>query len=176
MPVNFTQAGSSSLSSGQLQFLYQWQSSSGNPANIADCTIDEFVTYPGYVAGKQQPYWWPVPPWKSETYSNNPTTGFNPVAGNNSSCPWGSSNGTPPCVTDQQLHGQFGPTYAVAGFPAYQTFQYQCPGVNNGNPVTLDGPITIQRSVTKSGSTYTYSATRSGAKASCTLGQTCTGN
>ena len=44
-PINFTQNGSESDSDGELYFLYQWQSSSGNPADIASCQVGEFVTY-----------------------------------------------------------------------------------------------------------------------------------
>jgi hypothetical protein len=172
-PVNFTQAGSQSLSGGQLYFLYEWQSNTGNSSDLQSCAVGEFVTYPGYVAGQQGVYLWPNPPWPS-TSSPNPTTGS--VTGNNSYCPWGSSSGTAPCVVDTQNHGAFGSTYADASFPAYQTWQYTCPGVNSGKPVTLLGPLTIQRSVTNSGTTYTYTITKSGATASCILGQTCTGN
>ena len=172
-PVNFTQAASSALGSGQLLFLYQWQSSSKNPADLADCQVGEFVTYPGYVQGQQGLFLWPNPPWPS---SSNHNPNIDSVAGNNSYCPWGTGSGTAPCLVDTQYHGVFGTSYTDAGFPAQQKWWYSCPGVSGGSSVDLTVFTTIQRSVTHSGSTYTYTITKGGASASCVLGQTCTGS
>jgi len=172
-PINFTQNGSESDSDGELYFLYQWQSSSGNPADIASCQVGEFVTYPGYTPGQNLWYWWQSPPWQP-TKTHNPTQ--NQVAGNNSSCSQGNLNGVAPCQIDNQEHSSFvAPPTVGYSFAAQQKWWYACPNVNGGNSVDLTTFTTIQRSVTNSGSTYTYQVTKSSASASCILGQNCAG-
>ncbi len=164
-PINFTQSGSTA-GGGFLAFQYQWGSSTGNVADLQNCQVGEFLTYPGYVPGQQGLFLWPQQAWNSTT-SNNPTEDY--VPGN-----WPCSISLPAgCVIDQQFHGTFVTNPANAGFPANQTWQYKCPGVNNGNPVTLLGPLTIQRSVSCSGSTCTYTVTKGGASSSCIVGQNC---
>jgi hypothetical protein len=172
-PINFTQAGSEADGDGQLYFLYQWQSSSRNSADIASCQVGQFVTYPGYVAGQQNTYWWPSPPWQPYHNTNPVQTS---VAGNNSYCTKNKLSGVAPCVIDNQQHSTFdNPPIKGDGFPASQNWWYQCPNVNGGNSVDLTTPTTIQRSVTNNGSTYTYQVTKSGASSFCVLGQTCAG-
>ena len=157
----------------ELYFLYQWQSSSKNPADIASCQVGEFVTYKGYVAGQQNYYWWPSPPWQP-TKTDNPTK--DSVGGTNSYCTQGNLKGVAPCVMNNQQHSSFDtPPTTDNGFPAQQKWWYLCPNVNGGNSVDLTTFTTIQRSVTSSGPTYTYQVTKSGALSSCILGQTCAG-
>jgi hypothetical protein len=172
-PINFTQAGSESDADGELYFLYQWQSSSKYPADIASCQVGEFITYPGYTPGQQLWYWWQSPPWVP-TKTHNPTQ--DSVAGNNVCPPQGKLVGIAPCEIDNQQHSSFvSPPTVGYSFPAQQNWWYKCPNVNGGNSVNLTTPTTIQRSVTNNGSTYTYQVTKSGASASCVLGQTCSG-
>jgi len=174
-PTNFTQGGSEIDADGELYFLYQWQSSSGNPADIASCSVGEFVTYPGYQPGQNNIYWWPSPPWQP-TKTNNPTKDW--VAGNNSSCKQGNLNGVAPCVIDNQRHSSFvsPPTLGSQNsFEADQNWWYQCPEAWDGITMDLTASTAIDRSVTQSGSTYTHKVVKSGATASCTLGQTCSG-
>jgi hypothetical protein len=170
-PTNFTQSGSSGTADGELYFLYQWQSSSGNTADIAGCWVGEHVTYPG----QQNKYYWPSPPWQSGTYTNNPTD--DSVAGNNSFCSKGGLSGTAPCVIDNQQHASFAtPPNNGASFDAQQKWRYQCAGgAFGGATVDLTAYTTIHRSVTQNGSTFTYQVTKSGASSSCVLGQTCAG-
>jgi hypothetical protein len=172
-PINFTQNGSSNTAGGELYFLYSWQSSSGNTADLAACSVGEYVTYPGYVEGQQNTYWWPSPPWQP-THSSNPNQDW--VSGNQGPCQEGGLYGAAPCVIDNQQHSSFDAPPTVDGaFTAQQKWWYQCPGVNGGNPVDITTFTTIQRSVTHNGSTYTYHVTKSSASASCVSGQTCSG-
>jgi hypothetical protein len=174
-PINFTQNGSENDADGEMYLLYQWQSSSGKPADIASCSVGEFVTYPGYVAGQNGTYWWPSPPWQP-TKTSNPNV--DSVAGNNSACKQGNLSGVAPCLIDNQRHSSFvsPPTLGSQNsFKAQQKWWYQCPGVNGGNSVDLTAFTEIDRSVTQSGSTFTYQVIKSGSTASCILGQTCSG-
>jgi hypothetical protein len=169
-PVNFTQAGSQVFGSGLMQFLYQWQSSDGVPADIANCSVGEVVTYPGPL---NQNYYWPSPPWDSNYYSINPT--FLPLPGNNPVCNnQNGLSGVPPCMLDGNPAGKFTPPYAANGFTAQQRFWYTCPGINNGGIVYLTTNIPIVRNVTQSGSTFTYAGSKSGTNVTCILGATCT--
>ena len=47
VPVNFRQVNVSQLSNGYLQFVYEFDSSSGNIGDLANCSLGEIVTYPG---------------------------------------------------------------------------------------------------------------------------------
>jgi hypothetical protein len=50
--------------------------------------------------------------------------------------------------------------YAMASFTDTQIYRYHCPGVNNGNWVTLAGPYSIVRSVSQANGVWQYKITK----------------
>jgi len=157
VPVNFTQSGSSANGNGNLVFSYSWGSSTGVLSDLSQCSckIGEQVYYPN-----GNPYIWPRPPWSAS--STNPTVDI-------------SLSATQVPLIDTHRPGTMVAPYGTASFTATQYYAYTCSGVNNGNPVRVDGPISIARSVTQnSDGTFKYTITKSGASASCTVGVYCT--
>lgn len=118
------------------------------------------MTYPGYIAGKQQQYFWTSPPYGAETWSPNPETGI----------PGPASTGV---ATDNQGHQSFQGPYVYNLTPSYQVFQFQCPNYNVGNWTQIfpqSGTTTITRIVSQnSNKTWQYTITKSGASNSGTL-------
>jgi len=148
VPVNFRQTAVQDAGGGNLKFTYEWDSSTGNLADIATCSAGESVAYP--VTGN---FNWTSPPYNT---SGNPTA--NPTTG---SFP-GSDGG----FYDNQLHPGFLKPYVSNSFTATQTFNYKCGGAT----VTLVQNISIVRTVQQNGqSVWTYTVTKSGSSASMTL-------
>ncbi|MGH9449474.1 MAG: hypothetical protein ACRD11_02945, partial [Terriglobia bacterium] len=147
-PLNFRQTAGYDAGRGQLHFGYAWESSTGKLSDLSNCQVNEIVTYPG----NANPYYWPDPPWDQGT--PNPTTG--------------GVNGNLGASVDDHYPEQFAsPPYMAAGFTATQSYVYTCySGALKG---TLMGPLNINRVVSGSGSTDTYTGTKSGVSASCTL-------
>ncbi|HEX5411140.1 MAG TPA: hypothetical protein VFZ27_04695 [Terriglobia bacterium] len=146
-PTNFHQVDESAEAGGVLHFDYAWGSSSGNLADLTNCTVNEKVSYPG----TQNPYVWPDPPWNTAT--PNPTIAPNPPV-----------PGTDGAASDNHSPGTFVKPYQAANFNASQIYQYSCTGGISG---TLMGPLTISRSVSQnSNGTWKYMITKSGASAS----------
>ncbi len=122
----------------------------GNLSDIADCNVNESVSYPG----TKNPYIWPSPPWQTSTF--NPTTR--------------SAKASLGTLTDVHHTGSFNLPYTTAQFDATQDYNYARTGGAKGD---LDTNIDIHREVDQSGRYYTYKITKSGASVSCTLGVNC---
>ena len=132
-PTNFTEAGWGKQGCCTLEFTYTWGSSSGNKADLAACTMGEYVTS-SLGTGTQN---WPYPMVEQVTYPIT-TTDWAPTSG---------------LESDYHLApNSFNTPYSAASFTDTQIYRYTCPGVNNGNWVTLPGgPYTITRSVSQNG-------------------------
>jgi Bacterial Ig-like domain (group 2) len=138
VPVNFEATTMVDAGGGDLHLQYAWESSTGNLPDLASCTVDESVSYPG--TGN---YSWPAP-FPAIT-SPNPTPG--PVPG--------SDGGGP---DDHWIYPKtkydFRKPYSTNSFAAYQTISYSCTEGGKQLTATLVGPVTIVRSVANSGSWY----------------------
>jgi hypothetical protein len=147
VPVNFRQIAAQDVGGGNLKFTYEWDSSTGNLADIASCQVGESVAYPGTGS-----FNWTGPPYDT---SGNPTA--NPTTGSFS----GSDGG----FYDNQLHPGFLKPYVANGFTATQTFNYNC----GAGAVALVSNISIVRTVQQNGTAWTYTVTKSGSSASVAL-------
>ena len=124
-PTNFHQDGPGvDIGDGVLRFRYEWDSTSGNLADLSGCKVGEKVDYPG-----GNPYCWPEPPW--DTCTSNPTIR--------------DLDATLGAATDTHYTGSFIQPYQAASFSATQIYRYRpCPGPPY---TTLMGPLSIDRSV-----------------------------
>jgi len=147
VPTNFRQVGNATaLSNGTLRFNYAWDSSTGNLADLSQCTVGEIVSYPG-----ANPFPWPNPMNRS---TPNPTVIDLAATGGG-------------FQDDHQPPNSFSTPYTAASFTATQHYRYRCPCSNGGNYVNLAGPINIVRSVAQnSNGTWRYTVTKSGSSAS----------
>jgi len=135
------------MANGVLHFDYTWESSTGNLADLSNCLVGEFVTYPGAA----NPYVWPSPPWAAGSSTPNPT--MPSTAGSGGA---GQDNHGPKSFVAAASR-------VAANFTATQIYRYQCPCANGGNWVTLDGPISIVRTVTQNADgTWQYAISKSG--------------
>ena len=156
IPVNFRQVGVSQLSNGVLQFVYEWDSSSGTTSDLASCTVGEIVTYPG----SGSTYLWTSPPYSNSdpntNYSNPFTSG---VAATNFLVPPYNHIG----FGDQHEHPAFLLPYRADNFTATQYYRFQCPNYRANAWINFTGPIPIQRTVSQNtNSTWKYTITKSG--------------
>jgi hypothetical protein len=157
IPVNFRQTSVSQQSNAVLLFQYAWDSSAGGLANLSGCQVREFVTYPGYVAGQQQQYFWKAPPYGpyvTGSWSPNPDTGLTP------------GPATAGIMTDTQSHPGFQKPYAADNLTSNQVFQFQCPYYKNNQWITLlpqSGTVAINRVVQNANGTWKYTITKTGA-------------
>jgi len=146
-PVNFRETGWGEPFDGVLQFSYAWDSSIGDRAELTNCEVGEYVTFPT----STDPWVWPRPPWYEE--SPNPTIDWVP--------------GTDAVFTDDHLTGTFLSPYKEATFTTTQKYRYRCKCKNNNTPVDIYGPHTITRSVTKkTDGKYKYTITKKAGTAS----------
>ena len=148
VPNNFHQVGSGTNNNGTLHFVYAWDSSTGNLADLSQCTIGEIVAYPG----TSNPYVWPNPPMNRS--STNPTV-------INVAATGGTFN------DDHQPPNSFVMPFQAASFSAVQAYRYQCACASGGNFVNLITGLNIARSVTQNSgqSTFRYTVTKSGSSA-----------
>ena len=135
------------LGNGVLRFKYKWDSTTGDLADLGNCSIREKVDYPG-----GNPYQWPSPPWGLEICAvPNPTLAPNPPI-----------PGTDGALQD--THGacpNFTIPYQAASFVAMQVYQYQCSCMENWETLLGIGPI--YRFVTgEEGGLWRYSIIKSG--------------
>jgi hypothetical protein len=145
VPTNFQETGSSD-SNGILYFTLTWGSSSGNLQDLAGCTVNENVSYPG-----GNPYYFNSPPYQAGSNWPNPT--IQPVP------PVNAQNDI---AYDTHGHPAFQGPYRADYFTATQYYQYSCT-CNNSSNVPLAGPISITRSVTQnSNGTWKYTVTKAG--------------
>jgi hypothetical protein len=107
--------------------------------------MDEYVTS-SLGTGKVN---WPYPMVEQATY---------PITTGNGWEGWLATDGFDP---DNHLPpASFYTPYAAASFTNTQIYRYHCPGVNNGNWVTLAGPYTITRSVSQTNGVWQYKITK----------------
>lgn len=106
IPTNFHQTAVSQEPNGTLHFEYAWESSTGDLADLWECTIGEKVDYPG-----GNPYYWPSPPFAGNTE--------NPYERNISA--------TEGAGDDNHTVNQFSKPYIEASFNAIQVYRYTCP-------------------------------------------------
>jgi hypothetical protein len=125
-PTNFTIQSESNLNDGSLFFTYTWSSSTGNQADLANCTVGESVFYPGYPT---TPYIWPLPMVQS---TPNPTA----VSGKGSNSGFTDTNGSPTSYRQP---------YSSASFNATQRFWWTCPCYQNGATQYFVPDVTISR-------------------------------
>jgi hypothetical protein len=115
IPVNFRQVGVSQLSNGVLQFVYEWDSSTGNSGDLANCNVGEIVSYPSSA--------WNSPPYsKSDpnfNYSNPFTSSI--LATNVLVAPYNHTG-----FADQHAHPAFLTPYKADNFTATQYYRFQC--------------------------------------------------
>ena len=152
IPVNFRQVGVQDTGNGDLKFNYNWDSSDGNTSDLSQCSVREYVTYPG--SGN---FNWPSPPYDT---SGNPTA--NPTITNP---PIAATDGG---FFDNNLHPGFQKPYAANTFTATQKFQFSCSGYQGGAWVDFYGPISLTRTISNV-PPWTYTLTKSGSSASVTL-------
>ena len=150
IPTNFRVDTVTSDASGDLNWTYYWDSSTGKDSDLSQCTVREYVTYPG--AGG---FNWPSPPYDT---SGNPTA--NPTIG--------TSPGVNAAVIDHQLHPGFLKPYVANSFSATQISNSVAP-ITWGAWQPLSPTYTIVRSVSNSGSVWTYQVAKDGHYASVQL-------
>jgi len=148
VPVNIQQLGQGSdTGNGTLHFDYSYVSSTGNPNDLAGCTVGERVVY--LDANNQpstlSPFKYPLPfsDLLRNTGASNPTVrNFDPGAG---------------ITDDQETPGPFVKPYVQTIVKAMQYYRYYCTCKNNGAWQSLAGPIWINRSVDpNSGGTWRF--------------------
>lgn len=137
---------------GTLSFDYRWFSTSGNLADLSNCSVQEWVNYPtsGY-------YTWNSPLYETGFSSPSPTILPSP--------PIPGTDGT---AGDNLLHPGFKTPYQADSFAAAQYFQYSCSNYRNGSWITFYGPLTITRTV-QNVPPWTYSVSNNGSTASLVL-------
>ena len=146
-PTNMRQTYVEDLGNGVLHFVYDWNSTTGDKADLYNCKVREKVDYPG-----GNPYYWPSPPWAGGYHVDNPTLLPNPPG------PATAGHGE-----DYHSPGTLTPPYQPASFSATQVYQYCGP---SGNWETLLSIGSIQRFVIdEGGGLWRYSIIKSGAYA-----------
>lgn len=147
VPTNFHQTSASDAGGGTLHFDYAWDSSSGNLADLSQCTVGEKVDY----NSSDLPF--PSPPFPSGLSPTNPTIlnvpGDDGVAQDNHSTP-----------------GTFVKPYQAASVVASQVYRYSCPCHNSGAFETLLGPHNITRTVSQNtNGSWKFTITKTGSSA-----------
>lgn len=149
VPVNFRQVGGAQNVGGSMVLTYKWDSSTGKLTDLANVEIGERVDYPPNNCGGGLKYCWPSPPWALSAVSDNPTIINGP--------------GTAGEFTDTHESKSFRTPYQAASFTATQVYRYRTPCANNGDWVTLKGPLDIVRSVSqKPDGQWKYTITKDG--------------
>jgi hypothetical protein len=162
-PVNFRQVGSGQdVGGGVLQFRYDWDSSTGNKADLKACTIGEYVTWSGGTVGK--PFVMPLP-YMSPKNNKHRIAQDNPIVLN-------VKDPTAAARDDHQIPGAIVKPFRTSTVTTTQYYRFKCPGYNNGNWVNVMGPITITRTIRRNANgTWQYTITKSGASATLNLGR-----
>lgn len=140
VPTNMHQTYVEDLGNGTLYFEYEWDSTTGDLADLGNCTVGEKVDYPG-----GNPYYWPSPPWVGST--PNPTIiNLSAVGG---------------MLIDTHTTKSFIKPYQNESFSANQIYRYHCGPdccMNPGVYVTLLNIGSIFRAVTEGeGDVWRYS-------------------
>jgi hypothetical protein len=162
-PVKFRLFSSSDDGGGAtalLSEIYAWDSSTGNPRDLAGCQVREHVTYPtdGNQSCFSDPtkicFFPPSPPWPAKSSLSeypNPTEPPSPPNSALSTIP----DTNPPQLgsADFQSVGtdiRFVKPYSDSSFVATQIFQYRCGSMKTW--VTFGGPFTVTRTIAKDSS------------------------
>jgi hypothetical protein len=152
VPINFRQKSVGTLRNGTLVFEYEFDSSTGNLADLKDCQVGENVLYPS----GSSPFVWPKPPYNGAT--PNPTIGWVPA-----------SHGV---LEDKQKPKPFVKPYVANTFTATQSYRYQCP-IKGGPIVDFPGETGILITRTVADSTgrgcWGYTISKSGSSFSVLL-------
>jgi hypothetical protein len=150
VPVNLKQQGSGDdIGSGYLLFIYSYGSSTTHLSDLANCTIGEYVSYPGV-----GDFNWPSPPYATNSNPNPVIRDFSATSG---------------VFQDQQRNPGFLRPYLINQFTAVQYYRYQCPCANGGNYVNMSRPIDITRNVNSIFGSWRYWVTKSGSSAQLNL-------
>jgi hypothetical protein len=134
-PTNFhiTSTTGFDAGNGRLHIEYGWGSSTGNLADLGQCTVTEKVDY------NSQDLPFASPPFPANINPPNPTIlPVPPVPGTDGAIE--DNNSTP---------GSFVKPYSAKTITATQVWRYTCGCANNGQPVVFYGPHSIVRSVTQ---------------------------
>lgn len=150
-PVNF-QVDNVRSEEGHLIFEYTYESSTGEDNNIdlAKCTIEELVDYPG----SDDPF---VPPAPFVTQLANPTK-------------MSAGSGAAGWLSDVHFKPGIAKPYTNGCFTAKQKYRYRCICTGINRPRTIQGGIRIQRCVSQLGDgRFLYTINKSGFNASMIL-------
>jgi hypothetical protein len=161
VPVNFRTAAvnknPSSYPIGTLEFVYYWDSSTGNIADLANCSVGEIVYYPvqspdpTHYRWTQPPYTQPVPQTTNPFLSSAPAT-------NILNAPYNHAG-----AVDDHYYAGFQTPYAPDNFTVNQYYRFQCSNYQSGAWTNMVGPISIQRTVTHNANgTWRYDIYKSG--------------
>jgi len=146
VPVNFRIAAVNknpfSYPIGTLEFVYYWDSSTGNIADLANCSVGEIANYPvqspdpTHYHWTQPPYTQPVPQTTNPFPSSAPAT-------NILNAPYNHAG-----AVDDHYYAGFQTPYAPDNFTVNQYYRFQCSNYQSGAWTNMVGPISIQRTVT----------------------------
>jgi hypothetical protein len=129
LPVNFRERNRSSASGDHLHFGYDWDSSSGDLADLSSCKLGEEVSYFPNPA--------PSPPFDPYLF-----VGTNPIVKV-------FDNGSKGFFDDEHLHANFVQPYREATVIARQMYWYKCPCAGDVFTIVA-GPHDIVRTVSAS--------------------------
>ena len=157
IPVNLRQKSGAPDASGNLNFIYNWSSSTGSVSDLSNCWVMESVKYDGSVPL----FLWPSPPYVPSQTTPNPTQ--NDGVGTDPPMIQGSAGTLP----DSQLHPGFHGPYGNNTVTATQTFLWECSNLNNGAFSTFPGiSYPIVRTVSSDGKGgWMYTVTKNGVTA-----------
>jgi len=108
VPTNMHQTYVEDMGDGVLYFEYDWESTTGDLADLGNCRVGEKVDY----QGGGNPYCFPSPPWAAGTCRDNPY--------------FSSHLATSGGFGDIHTPGSFTKPYQVDSVTATQVYQYHC--------------------------------------------------
>jgi hypothetical protein len=160
IPTNFRQVNVNQQSNGVLQFVYEWDSSTGNPTDLRNCSVGEIVTYP---TQSQNPgfYYWASPPYQRPPDYDFSSPYISLVAADNVLISPYNHTGS----ADLNRNPGFLRPYKADNFADKQVYRFQCTYYKNNSWINMTGPIIIQRVVSPNNdknNTWRYDITKSG--------------
>ena len=163
-PYNWHQTNVTDNLDGTLSFSYDWQSTSGNKADLTSCFIHEWVTYPTPPGTPLVPTYY-APPSPFNASLPNPTV--QPGTGNQ-----GQPATDPNGGYDTQFVPGYASPYSSASFTATQTYEFDDTATGESNvrvPGPDSGPLSITRTIGNrapyASSIWWYSVTKNGSTA-----------
>lgn len=145
-PIRFRQVGDPIISKGEITFNYAWECNV-EMYRLRGTIVGEKVTYPG-----GSPYVFPNPPFDEE-YNNPTITGV---------------EGSDALLSDTHHVPKFlyFSNFGEVSIDAIQYYTFRAPWMGEGQYQILEGPLTINRRVYKSGGEgWMYSCTKKGVTA-----------